>query len=202
MDTPDQKPNKKKLISTSTIVAIVLIAIIAGNFVVWKNRSSKDSDIDTITGNITQLSTDIRKVPSLSSDAQAQLSAASANLTAAESFFPQKFNRNDVVDYIIKLSRVSHVEVLPINSQGWTEDEIDPTHTILRLSATVIGTFTQTNDFIYRLQHGDYKTIILPEISYSRLSSSTNTTLFSGDNTTVSTAIIIEIYARAAGDTQ
>ncbi len=201
MKAPKIKSNKKKLISTSSIVAIVLIAVIAGNIFVWKNRSARDADINSITGNITTLTQNIKKVPTPSSDVQARLSAATANLTAAQALFPDKFNRNDVVDYIIRLSRTCNVDVLPINSQGWVEDDNDPSHTILKLNATVLGTFTQTNDFIYRLQHGDYKTIVIPELSYTRLAGSNNSTLFSGDNTTVSVVINVDIYANVEGAT-
>jgi len=189
---------KKRLLSTAAIILVALIVVIAANAVVWKNRVAKNAEIASLTGEINQARQEIRKTPAPSPDLQSRLAAATANLTAAQAAYPPAFNRNDIIDYIIRLSRECHVEVLPITSQGWSADQSNQSHSILKLTGTITGSFTQANEFIYRLQHGDYKALVVPELSFTRQSGSASAVAFSGDNTTVTVRISIDISALAA----
>lgn len=195
MSTEANKQLKKRLLSTTAIILVALIVVIAANAVVWKNRLGKNSEIASLTGEINQVRQEIRKTPAPSPDLQSRLTAATANLTAAQAVFPAEFNRNDIIDYIIGLSRACQVEVLPITSQGWAVDKNDQTHSVLTLTGTITGSFTQANDFIYQLQHGDYKALVVPELSFTRVSGSVGPGAFSGDNTTVTVRMSINIYA-------
>jgi hypothetical protein len=190
---------KKKLISATTIIVAALIIVIAANAFVWKNSLAKNSEVNSLTNQIANISHQIKGSPVPSADLQARLAEASANLSAAQTVFPVQFNRNDIIDYIIGLSRECKVEVLPITSQGWAVEKTSLAYPVLKLTATVTGSFTQTNDFIYKLQHGKYKTLLIPEIRVTRQSPADNSVSFSGDKTAVTVGLNIDIYARPAG---
>jgi Tfp pilus assembly protein PilO len=196
--TIEKVKNKKRLVSATTIIVAVLILVIAANAVVWKNRLAKNSELDLLTGQIAQVSREIKNSPEPPANLQARLTEASANLTAAQTVFPVQFNRNDIIDYIINLSRECKVEVLPISSQGWVVEKSSQLYPVLKLNATVTGSFTQTNEFIYKLQHGKYMTLIVPEISITRQTSTESSGSFSGEKTAVTVRVNISIYARPA----
>jgi hypothetical protein len=88
------------------------------------------------------------------------------------------------------------VEVLPISSQGWAVEKMGQSYSVLKLNGTITGSFTQANEFIYRLQNGKYQTLSVPEIAINRQSAAGGTGAFSGDNTTVTVRLNISIYAR------
>jgi hypothetical protein len=195
MKTPE-KEKKKKLVSMTTIIFAVLIIFIAANAVVWKNYFGKSSEINTLTGDVARVSREINKIPEPASDLQSKMSAANAALTAAQGVFPAEFNRNDIIDYIVNLSRECKVEVLPVNSQGWVIDKSNQEYPVLKLSAILTGTFARANDFINKLQNGKYETLVIPELNYAQQSLSDNISgSFSAEKTNVSVKLSISVYA-------
>lgn len=193
------KPSKlkKRIASTTTIFLAALIVVIAANGLLWKNRLGKSAEIASLTAETTKFRQEINKIPAPATDLASRLAEATANMTAAQVLFPAVFNRNDIIDYIIRLSRESHVEVLPINSQGWTTDVNTPSSSVLTLTGMVSGNFTQATDFISRLQHGNYPALVIPELSFTNGTVTSGAAAFNGDNTTVTVRMTINIYASA-----
>jgi hypothetical protein len=186
---------KKRIVSTTTIFLVALIIVVAANVMVWKNRLGKGTEIASLTAETNQVRQEISNIPAPAADLAPRLAEATANMTAAQVVFPSAFNLNDIIDYIIHLSRESHVEVLPITSQGWSTDASNPSRSVLTLTGTVTGSFTWTTDFIYRLQHGDYPALVVPELSFTNVSGPSGAAAFNGDNTTVTARMTIHIYA-------
>jgi hypothetical protein len=73
------------------------------------------------------------------------------------------------------------------NSQGYP---------ILKLNATLTGSFAQANDFINKLQYGKYETLVIPELNYTQQLSSDNSSNFPAVQTSVSVKLSISVYAR------
>jgi hypothetical protein len=195
MGTEEKGRKYRWLYSPTTIIAGLLIIIVVASAVIWKNRLDKSTEINSLTAEINQVSQKIQKISPPAPDLEARLAEARSALAAAQTAVPLEFNRNDIIDYIISLSRECQVEVLPISSQGWL---IDNGYPVLKLNATVTGTFTRTNDFISRLQSGKYETLTIPEMSIARQSTETGAGAFSGDEMMVATQLSISIYARSA----
>jgi hypothetical protein len=193
METP--KPSKKIIVSTSIIVLAMVVLIIAGNAFIWKGRLAKSSEIDSLIGQLAQVKQGIRNTPAPSPDLQARLSAATANLTAAQTVLPQQFDPDDLIEYIIALSRVSGVEVLPITSGSWAADPVNPSRSVLRLTCVVTGSFNKANDFIDSLQNGRYKALLTTGMSFTRVPGTSGDGNFSGDSTKVTVSLNISVYA-------
>ena len=200
MATEEKKNNMKRLFSATLIIVAALIIVIAANALVWKNRLDKGSEINLLTGEIARVSREIKNSPDPPADLQSRLAAARADLTAAQTAFPAQFNRNDIIDYIINLSRECQVEVLPISSQGWVAEKASQSYPVLKLNATLTGSFAQANEFIDKLKNGKYGTLLIPEISFTRLSSPDSSGVFSGEQTMVTARLSISIYARPDAD--
>jgi Tfp pilus assembly protein PilO len=198
MEKTNTKKAKSRIFSITTIFVAVLIIVIAANAVAWKNRLAKDSEINSLTNEIAKVTREIKTSPQLPTDLDARLTEAKAGLTETQTIFPAVFNRNDIIEYILYLSRSCQVEVLPISSQGWQVENLNQIYPVLKLNAIVTGNYTQINDFVSSLQHGKYRTLQISDISYKRQSSSDNTTLFPSENMTVTSNFNISIYANPA----
>ncbi len=196
METVEKGKNLKRLLSVTSIIIAALVIVIAANGVVWKNRLARSAEIALLSGEIKQVSQNMTKVPAPPADLEAKLALARAGLTAAQTALAPEFNRNDAIDYIINLAKECQVEALPISSEGWTVEKTGQSYPVLRLNIAITGSFTQANEFIYRLQHGKYQTLSVPEIAISRQSGPVGTGSFSGDNTMVTVSLDISIYAR------
>lgn len=195
MTIVDKEKNIKRLFSPTTIIIAVLLIVIVANIVAWKTSFAKNEEIDNLTGEINRINQEIQKAPLPAADLEVKLEQAQAGLAAAQTAFPTEFNRNDIIDYIIGLARECQVEVLPISSQGWLAEK---SGSVLKLNSTITGTFTRASEFIYKLQHGKYETLVIPEMSFTRQSTTVGTGFFSGDNTPVTVRLSISIYARPA----
>ncbi len=195
MTTENKEKNEKRLLSATSLIVAALIIVIAANIVVWKNRLDKNAALDSLTGEIAQVSQEIKKMAVPAADLEARLAEAKAGLTAAQSVFPPEFNRNDIIDYIINLARECQVEVLPISSQGWLAEK---GNYVLKLNSTLTGSFTKATEFISRLQYGRYETLVIPDISFIRQPGPASTGMFSGDDTMVTARLSISVYARPA----
>jgi hypothetical protein len=196
MTTEKPGKSKNKLLTSTAIIIAVLIVIVAANILIWENRITKSLEITELTNEISNVSQEIQKTPAPSADLQAALAQLGADLNTAQTALPPQFNRNDIIDYIIRLSRECQVEVIPIASQGWTLEKDQP-YPVLKLSATLTGSFTQASTFIDRLQRGQYKALVIPELSFTRQAAKVSPDVFSGDNTPVSVKISVSIYAVA-----
>jgi hypothetical protein len=195
METREKEKNKKGLFSATAIIMGALLIVIVANVVVWNNRLAKNAAVDSLTGEINQVSQQIQKIASPAADLEARLADAQAGLAAAQAVLPDEFNRNDIIEYIINLASECQVEVLPISSQGWT---VEKDNSVLKLNGTLTGSFTKANEFISRLQYGKYETLVIPDISLTRQDGPVGTGTFSGDGTTVSVRLSISVYARPA----
>ncbi len=191
-----EKKKKNKTISITTLIACGLIIIVAANIIVWKNRFDKNAEISSLTTEMSSVTRETRTITGTTSDLESRLAAEKAALASVQGNFPAQFNRNDIIDYIINLSRECEVEVLPITSQGWLAENTGQSYNVLKLNATIAGTYAQVNDFIYKLQHGSYETLVTPEISISRESPPVSADSFSGVSTLVTAKLNITIYAR------
>jgi hypothetical protein len=191
-----EKEKKNTLVSLNTIIIAALIVFIAANTIVWKNYLGKNSEIYALNADAAKITREIEKIPDPAPDLQLKLAEANAGLTAAQNALPPEFNRNEIIDYIVNLSRECKVEVLPITSQGWITEKNSQGYPILKLNATLTGTFTQANDFINRLQYGKYETLVIPELNYTQQFSSDNSSIFSAAQTNVSVKLSISVYAR------
>ncbi len=191
-----EKNKNKKTISMTTLIACALIIIVAANIIVWKNRFDKNAEISSLTTEMSSVTRETRTITGTTSDLESRLAAEKAALASVQGNFPAQFNRNDIIDYIINLSRECEVEVLPITSQGWLAENTGQSYNVLKLNATIAGTYAQVNDFIYKLQHGSYETLVTPEISISRGSPPVSAESFSGVDTLVTAKLNITIYAR------
>jgi hypothetical protein len=195
MAAEEKKDHKKRLFPATSIIVVALLIVIAANAVVWQGRLARSAEIDSLHGEITKITQEIKKTPPAAADLETRLADARAGLAAAQTAFPTEFNRNDIIDFIILLARECQVEVLPISSQGWS---VEQGHSVLKLNATLTGSFTQANEFIARLQNGKYETLVVPEISFTRQSGTVGSGSFSGDNTMVTVKLSVSVYASPA----
>ena len=196
METVEKKENKKGLLSVTSIIVAALVIVIVANGIAWQHRLVRSAEIAQLSSELAQVSHDMAKVPVPPADLVVRLALATAGLTAAQTALPPEFNRNDIIDYIINLAKECQVEALPISSQGWLVEKTGQSYPVLKLNCSLTGSFTQTNEFIYRLQNGKYETISVPDISITRQSSPDGAAAFSGDNTKVTVRLNISIYAR------
>ncbi len=166
----EPRNNKIKRIFSLTLLGVIaLVAIIVANVVLWRNNESKQSQIDELNNEISQVHQGIAGTPPPSGDLESKLAAAQSELETAQNALPGNVNGNDVIDYIIGVAEECRVEVVPLVVRGWSPGETGDYYGVLKLSGTVTGSLENATDFMTRLQEGKYPSLVITGCSVQRI---------------------------------
>lgn len=189
----DQKKNKKKRkLTLNTVWLILLVAVAAANLYVWRIDTAGEEQIAGLTGNISALEQQIDEITLPADDLDAKLVALEAELALTQEGFPATVDRNEVTDYLLKTAEECGVQILPLVSEGWSEENIGQSYNVLSLSAIAEGSLTDVKKFITCLQNGRYKTLTIPDCTVER--KDTKTISSNEDEMQVTVDIKIGIY--------
>ena len=157
--------HKKGMFSIKSMLAIALIVIVIANIVIWAIHLNKSSQADSLTEEIALINEDIQQMSTPPGDLEAEIESAKAALAAATEDFPVSVNRNEVMDFILDTADSCGVQVIPLVSEGWSDEEAGASYRVLGFSGTVTGSITDITEFICELQNSSYKTLTVRDIN-------------------------------------
>jgi hypothetical protein len=196
---PDNK--KKKKIHWMLLGAAALVVIIIANIFVWRGSLDKQSQVDALKAEVTQVNQQISQgVSPPSTDLTSELTQAENDLTEALQVFPSHINGNDVIDFIISTAAQCHVELVPLAFDGEIVDTVANSVNLMKYHGTVTGTIYQTSSFLTKLQQGKYKTLVITECNVQRIIVADNPV--SGDDVLVTVDFSIAIYVSPGTDNE
>jgi hypothetical protein len=155
------KNNKKSRSLMSWLGVIAVIALIAVNFLMWKDYFAEKSQIEVLQNQVVSVNELAAQVPQPPSDLESQLQQAQADLAAALQVFPANVDRNDVVAFILETAEACEVEMIPLISDGLETEFTGSSYYVLKYSGTVTGTLINASNFITLLRNGDFPTMIV-----------------------------------------
>jgi hypothetical protein len=99
------------------------------------------------------------------------LEAAQTNLAVEQSLFPSQVNTTRVIDTILRLAAECEVKAIPLVTDPWSAENIgEHSYYVFRLNVAVEGSFSQFIIFVSKLENGEFDTLIVENISVTRLS--------------------------------
>jgi hypothetical protein len=187
------KKKRKVIISVPLVITVLLVGIIVANILVWHDHLGKRAEANALTGQIARVNQKIKGVPVPPEDLAARLATAQAELKAAESAIPATINRNDVIDYIIKLADECQVDVVPLIVEGLIPQNTGASYSALKLNITVTGSLAGVTRLIAELQDSQYKSLTITNLTIARQDQSGASSGF-GDATPVTVGMNIALY--------
>jgi len=157
--------NKRRLLSITSILAVILVVIVVANIVVWANHLNKRSQVNSLTDELAVINEDIQQMTIPPENLEAEIESARAAVSAATEDFPVSVNRNEVMDFILDIADSCGVRIIPLVSEGWSDEEAGASYRVLGFSGTVTGSIADTTKFIYELQNSRYKTLAITDIT-------------------------------------
>jgi hypothetical protein len=157
--------NKKSLCPMTSVLTVALVVIVIASIVVWTNHFGKRSQADSLTGEIARINEGMQQMLVPPDDLEAEIESAQAALAAATEDFPVSINRNEVMDFIFDMADSCGVQVIPLVSEGWSDEEAGTSYRVLGFSGTVTGSMNDIINFIYELQNSSYETLTIRNVT-------------------------------------
>ena len=170
----------------------LLIIILLGAYYLFGTDSMKQRhEHETLTSQINDTTRILAQMPPLPQDLEQQLTSAQASLIAEQSTFPTKMNSTQIINTILKLADECRVKAIPLVTQPWSMVDIgEHEYQVFRLNLAVAGDFSQFVSFIRKLENGEFKTLIIEDLSVNRVSE------HPGETVLINASVDLAIYTQ------
>jgi hypothetical protein len=151
------------------LTVIIILVLLAGYYIfgmglLKENRRNRDlaAQINNQTDVLTSLPVD-------SGDTEARISAARADLAAAENSFTGETNDTRIVNYVLRLAEANSVVAIPLSTLPWTVEQIGGIdYSVFYVTFSVTGDFAHLQDFIGGLGTSEISTLGIKKVQVRR----------------------------------
>ncbi|MBA7637517.1 hypothetical protein ES703_45162 [subsurface metagenome] len=134
------------------------------------NYRQERTEHEALAFQIAEASQTLAELPEVPQNLELQLAAVQASLAAEKRAFPSKVNSTEFINTILELADESGVKAIPLVTQSWSTEKISESdYQVFRLNVTVEGSFSQLLSFMSKLERGEYKTLVVENLSITRI---------------------------------
>ena len=151
------------------IILIIILSVVY--YLFGTDYMNQRQEQEVLTTQIAEVTQTLGEIPEPPQNLEQRLEAAQASLAVEQSVFPTKVNTTHVIDTILRLADDCEVKAIPLVTQPWSKENIgEHGYYVFRLNVVVEGSFSQLVIFVSRLENGKFDTLIVENISVTRLS--------------------------------
>lgn len=152
------------------LITILIIILVAVYYLFGTDYMKQRQEHAALTSQITDATQALAQIPELPQNLEQRLAAAQASLAAEQNEFPSKINSTQVINTILQLADDYGVKATPMVTQSWSTEMVgEHSYSVLRLTVAVEGSFSPLLSFISKLENGEFKTLIVENLSVTRV---------------------------------
>lgn len=152
-------------------IVILVIILVVVYYRLGMDYMNQRQEQEVLTSQITEVTQALGEIPQPTQNLEQRLEAAQANLAVEQSVFPSQVNTTRVIDTILRLAAECEVKAIPLVTDPWSIENIgEHSYYVFRLNVAVEGSFSQFIIFVSKLENGKFDTLIVENISVTRLS--------------------------------
>ena len=152
-------------------IVILVIILVVVYYRLGMDYMNQRQEQEVLTSQITEVTQALGEIPQPTQNLEQLLEAAQANLAVEQSVFPSQVNTTRVIDTILRLAAECEVKAIPLVTDPWSIENIgEHSYYVFRLNVAVEGSFSQFIIFVSKLENGKFDTLIVENISVTRLS--------------------------------
>jgi len=179
-------------------IAILIIIVLVGNAYFGLSYMKQHNNHEALASQITDVSQALAQIPQPPQDLEQRLASAQASLAAEQSTFPSKMNSTEVINAILKLADACEVKAIPLITQPWSMENVgEYGYYVFRLDIAVEGSFSQLVSFLSKLENGEFKTLIVKDLSISRVSEQSEGEADTKETIPVTASLSLAIYTQS-----
>jgi len=184
---------KAKLIITLLVIILFVSGIYFGMSYLREQGKHK-----VLYSQITDITQTLEQIPESPQGMEQRLAAAQAGLFAVQNDFPGKVNSTHIINTILKLAENSNIRIIPVKTQPWSIETVrEHSYHVFRLDIAVEGSFPRLMTFVSQLEDGEFQTLILEDLSVTRLSAQSQEGNVSESAIHVAADLSLAIYAQS-----
>ncbi len=180
---------RRGILITILILTLLVVYYLLGTDYLKQGKQKQD-----LEAQISEASAVLALIPVPPADLDKQLADAQDSLWAAQDFLKIDTNITRIINRILRLGDETGVKAIPLSTQPWVVELISRhEYSVFRIDMSITGNYTQMANFLYRLENGEPKTLVLEYFKVEKLPGSF---LFeSPDEGPISAEIRVAIYA-------
>lgn len=179
------------------LITILIIVLLVVYYLLGTGYMKQRQENDALTSLITDITQILGGMPELPQDLEQRLTAVQASLIAEQGAFLVRMSSTEVVDTILKLADDSDVKAIPLVTQPWSTQKVgDHSYDVFRLDVAVEGSFSQLLTFVAKLENGEFKTLLVEDLSVTGVAEQSEGETVSWGTMPVVASLNLAIYAR------
>ena len=152
------------------LIALLIIILLVVYYIFGMDYMKQRKQHEALTSQIIDAIQTLSQIPKPPRNLEQRLTASRASLAAEQSAFPGKTNSTQIINTILKLADDCGVKAIPLITQPWSIGNIgEHGYHVLRLDVAVEGSFSQLVSFLSKLENGEFKTLIVEDLSVTRV---------------------------------
>jgi len=181
------------------LITILIITLLVVYYLLVTDYLSQRKGKQDFETQISESTAALALIPLPPADLDKQLADAQDSLWATQDSLKIDTNLTRIVNGILRLADETGVKAIPLSTQPWVDELIsNQKYSVFRIDISITGNFTQMADFLYRLENGEPKTLVLEYLKVEKIPGSS---LFTGPGEgPVSAEIRVAVYAPPATD--
>lgn len=184
---------KDKLLIT-LLITILLVAYVYSGTDYLKQRRQHEA----LTSQITNATQSLKQMPESPQDLEQRLAAAQVKLTTEQSAFPSHMNSTHIVNTILEIADECEVKAIPLVTQPWSVENVgEHGYRVFLLNVAIQGSFSQLVSFVSKLENGEFKTLIVEDLSVTKVSKQPEEGSVSEGTTPVTASLDLAIYSQS-----
>ena len=180
------------------LITLLIIILLAVYYLFGTDYMKQRKQHEALTSQITDVSQTLAQIPKPPQDLEKRLAAAQASLDTAKSAFPNKMTSTQIINTILKLANDIEVKAIPLITQPWSMEKVgEHDYHVFRLNVAVQGSFSQLVSFLGKLENGELKTLIVEDLSITKLSEQSKQGSIPEGTIPISASLDLAIYTQS-----
>jgi hypothetical protein len=151
------------------LTVIIIMALLAGYYIFATGLLKENRRNGDLIAQINSQTELLAAMPDTTSDTEVRLSAARADLAAAENAFYGETNDTRIVASILRLAEVSGVKAIPLSSLPWASEQIEGySYSVFYITFSVTGDSLHLQSFIGGLGTSEINTLGVKKLQLLR----------------------------------
>ncbi len=186
------------MVKGKLLIAILFIMLLVVYAYFGMGYINQQKEQKALASQIADVCQTLAQIPAPPQDLEQRLEAVRASLVAEQSAFPSQMNSTEIVDTILRLADDCGVKAIPLITQPWSMENVgEHGYHVFRLDIAVEGSFSQLVSFLSKLENGEFKTLIVDDLSVTRATEQPEGETGTEGNIPVTASLNLAIYTQS-----